>query len=154
MSATLDAASWLGVAAAAVHILIIVVFSVRVLLTRRAPASAAAWLLLVVVVPYAGALLYLLIGERPLSKRRAQRAQAMLPQVNRWVRTLAHRSCNAPSALPEHRPPSAAWRTAASAPRALAGSRRTLLKRAQEIPRAIITDIEAARQFCLLEFHI
>ena len=154
LSSALGTAGWLGVVATAAHIAIIFVVGVRVLSTRRAPGSAAAWLLLAVVLPYAGALLYLLIGERPLGRRRARHAEAMLPRVDQWVRALAERLRGVPSALPEQWRPIRRLADSGIGTPALPGNRLTLLSGAQDILRAIIADVETARQFCALEFYI
>ena len=55
------------------YIAIVVVISLRVIMKRRAPGVSLAWLILVIVLPYAGALLYILVGERTLGRRRAKR---------------------------------------------------------------------------------
>jgi len=150
---TLDSLSWLGIAATATHILLVVVIATRVLQRRRAPGSAAAWLLLVIVLPYVGALLYLLIGERPLGKRRAQQARVMQPQVQQWVHELSKRSREAPAVLPERWHPICRLADSIGIP-ALAGNRLTLLSGAEPILRSIIDDVERAQHFCLMEFYI
>jgi len=138
----------------AVHLVIIVAIGARVLMKRRPPGSSAAWLLSVVLLPYAGAVLYLFIGERPLGKRRARKALEMRGQVERWVATLAERSRDAPT------PMSARWSSirrladgAVGLP-VLGGNRFQLLDGAELILRSLIDDVDAARHFCLLEFYI
>ncbi|HSO07822.1 MAG TPA: cardiolipin synthase [Pelomicrobium sp.] len=154
MADPVEAAGWYGLAAAALHVLIILWVGVRVLSQRRPPGSSAAWLLLVVALPYAGALLYLLIGERPLGRGRARRALAMREQVENWLRYLADRSRDVPARVDERWGAIRRLADGAVGVAALAGNRLALLDDAERILRAIIADIDAAAHFCLMEFYI
>lgn len=61
------------------HVLIAAIFSVRILLRpHRQPESRAAWLVVVMVVPFAGALLYVLLGETGIGHDRVQRLRAVM----------------------------------------------------------------------------
>ena len=51
------------------HALIVVVITVRVIMRRPATGVALAWLFLVALLPFAGALIYFLIGERRIGRR-------------------------------------------------------------------------------------
>jgi cardiolipin synthase len=55
------------------HVLIVLAFGVRVIMKQSAPGVAFAWLLLIIMLPFAGAVLYLLIGERRIGPERARR---------------------------------------------------------------------------------
>ena len=57
------------------QLLIVGVVGARVILTRHPPASSFAWLLLVAVFPIVGLAAYVLIGERPIGRRRAEFAR-------------------------------------------------------------------------------
>jgi cardiolipin synthase len=59
------------------HVLVVVVFGVRVIMQRSAPGVAFAWLLLIAMVPFAGAIMYLLIGERRIGPERARRIDSL-----------------------------------------------------------------------------
>jgi cardiolipin synthase len=56
----------------ALHLIIVVAISVRVIMRRVATGVALAWLFLVATLPLAGALIYLLIGERRINRGRAR----------------------------------------------------------------------------------
>ncbi len=56
-----------------VHAIIVIAIVVRVITKRPATGVALAWLLLVSAVPFAGAVFYLLIGERRISRQRSSR---------------------------------------------------------------------------------
>lgn len=62
-----------GALAALVQFAIVASVIIRVILTRHPPGSAFAWILLTTILPYAGFLLYLAFGERPLGRLRARR---------------------------------------------------------------------------------
>jgi len=54
------------------HLIIVVAISIRVIMRRVATGVALAWLFLVATLPLAGALIYLLIGERRINRGRAR----------------------------------------------------------------------------------
>ena len=66
------------------HIAIVIVISLLVIMKRRAPGVSLAWLLLVILLPYAGAVFYILIGERTLGRRRMKRAAARTLSMTNW----------------------------------------------------------------------
>ena len=78
-------ASWIGTVAGIVHLLLVIVVVVRVVSRRLYPGTSLAWLLLVVTVPYIGLALYILIGERPLGRRRVRRMHQMSEPLARWL---------------------------------------------------------------------
>ncbi|TDJ58419.1 MAG: hypothetical protein E2O40_01535 [Planctomycetota bacterium] len=57
---------------AATHGLIVVAIAIRVIMRRPDTGVALAWLLMVAVLPFGGAVVYFLIGERRISHRRAR----------------------------------------------------------------------------------
>ncbi|MEE9265258.1 MAG: cardiolipin synthase [Gammaproteobacteria bacterium] len=59
------------------HVLIVFAIGIRVVMKRSAPGVAFAWLLLIAMLPFAGALLYLLIGERRVGPERRHRIDAL-----------------------------------------------------------------------------
>ncbi|WP_341678961.1 cardiolipin synthase [Niveibacterium sp. SC-1] len=141
----------LGPLAAGSHIVIVTVLVLRVLGQRHPPGTSLAWMLLAIVVPYFGAGLYLLIGERPLGRRRGRHAAELLPILQAWVRRLpeARQQADEQSWL-------AIRRTAQGSiglP-ALGGNQLELRSDTDAILRALIADIETARHTVLMEFYI
>ena len=154
MTDPLETITWAGLVAAFLHLLIVFAVSIRVLTRRRPPGSTAGWLLLVVMLPYGGALLYLLIGERPLGRRRARCALALQAPAERWLADLAGRQrCALPGVIDNW---SGIQRLADRAVgiQAMAGNQLALLDDTGQVLRAMIADIEQAEHFCLLEFYI
>ncbi|MFO1121342.1 MAG: cardiolipin synthase [Hyphomicrobiales bacterium] len=62
---------------AALHFGLILAVALRVLMRRPARGVALAWLLLVVALPYAGAIIYFLIGERRIGRSRHERIRRL-----------------------------------------------------------------------------
>ena len=60
------------------HVLIVFAIGIRVVMKRSAPGVAFAWLLLIVMLPFAGALIYLLIGERRIAPERSHRIDSLV----------------------------------------------------------------------------
>ena len=139
--------------AAAAHVLIIAGLSVRVIMKRRPPGVSLAWLILVAFLPYAGAVLYLLFGERPLGRSRSARALKMRDSALLWLDRLV-RSEAAATDVPAPWQPIRRLADGAVGLPALGNNGLTLLTDSEEILRAMIADIGAAQRFCLMEFYI
>ncbi|MDX2313999.1 MAG: PLDc N-terminal domain-containing protein, partial [Gammaproteobacteria bacterium] len=63
------------------HMLVVFAVGIRVVMRRAAPGVAFAWLFLVVMLPVAGALLYVLIGERRIGPERTHRIDSLLDSI-------------------------------------------------------------------------
>ena len=59
------------------HLLIVIMIMIRVIMRRPAIGVALSWLILVAAVPYGGALIYLVIGERRIGDQRRRRIDRM-----------------------------------------------------------------------------
>ena len=59
------------------HLLIVLGITIRVIMRRPATGVALAWLMLVAVIPFGGALIYLMIGERRVGDQRRRRIDQM-----------------------------------------------------------------------------
>ena len=154
MSDTAETITWIGLAIAAVHLLVILAVAVRVLTRRRAPGSTAAWLLLVVMLPYAGVFLYLLIGERPLGRRRMRHVLTLRGPAEQWLGDLAERAGKLPPGIIDHWDGVRRLADRVVGIGALPGNHLELLDDTGQILRAIADDIDSAGHFCLLEFYI
>ncbi len=136
------------------HICIVVAVALRVIMKRHSTGVSLAWIILAIVLPYAGAVLYLLMGERTLGRKRAKRTEALLQSLQQWLDRM-------PSLAPfagEHEP--VVWSKlrrfvegSARLP-ALNGNELQLFEGADATLRAIIDAIERARATCDMEFYI
>ena len=128
--------------------------SVRVINRRRPVGVSLAWLTLVLLVPFAGAALYLLVGENRLGRKRAQRAAAAHAPYARWLKDLERRSVRDWSAMgPECEQHSRLCTAVAGIP-ALPGNRLELIHDAESTFRRLIADVDGAQRSCHFEFYI
>lgn len=140
--------------AAAIHFLIVVAVTLRVISQRLYPGTALAWLLLVASVPYGGLALYVLIGERPLGRTRKERIRRLYPPDKPWLGALAQQPGENGRTLSPGQADLARLATGTLGAPALGGGRLTLLDGAPAILEALARDIDAARHHCHLEFYI
>ncbi len=136
------------------HWLIVVGLSIRVIMRRPPVGVSVAWLAVIFSVPFVGAAVYLLFGEKRLGRRRAMRIKASIVDVGRWQK-----------ALKEQYGPAAARIDASAGPLlhhaervlgfpALPGNDIELLSDFQTIFDRIIADIDAAQNTVHLCFYI
>jgi cardiolipin synthase len=135
-------------------LLIRVGFSVRVIMRRRPVGVSLAWLTVILIFPFAGAVIYLLVGELRLGQRRADYAARIHAPYQRWLGDLRSRSPVGWSAVGDQSEPMARLAEAAGGTPALPGNAWQLLDSADAVFRALIADIDAARSTCHLEFYI
>ncbi|MBW2227484.1 MAG: cardiolipin synthase [Deltaproteobacteria bacterium] len=138
----------------AAHLSIIIGLSIRVIMRRRPVGVSLSWLILIFIVPFAGAILYLLIGEQRLGRQRAERARALLGPYEAWLHslpsdTLVDWSNLAPTCQPINRLAESIMGIPAKS-----GNKLDLLDEAESVLRSIITDIDRAQRTCHLEFYI
>jgi cardiolipin synthase len=129
-------------------------FSLRVIMRRLPVGVSLAWLTIILVLPFAGAILYLLVGEYHLGWRQKRR----MIQVAEGFRDAQVQLEKQAGAAPEVLEPESAGlarlaRAALGAP-LLSGNRWQLLPNAESAFPALIADIDQARWSCHLEFYI
>ena len=141
---------------AATHTLIVIAITVRVIMRRPATGVALAWLLLVAMLPFVGALMYLLIGERRIGRRRA-----------RGIDTLRTDYKNISDAAVPAALTNVDWSRHTPAARGMdrlgrklvgnstvRGSRVQLFSDTEAVLRAIARDVDGAKTSVLMEFYI
>ena len=138
------------------HAVIVVPIAVRVIMKRPATGVALAWLLLVSAVPFAGAFIYLLVGERRIGLRRANRI-AKLRTDFRKIRETAIREGLMDVDWSRHVPAAKAMDRLGQRLRGaptVHGSRFRMFTDTPEILRTIVDDVDAAQTSVLMEFYI
>ncbi|QDU57180.1 Cardiolipin synthase [Aeoliella mucimassa] len=145
--------SWLLVIA---HLATFVTITFRVVMRKPAIGVALAWLLLVITVPLAGAIFYLLIGERRVGQRRAQKIARLHTDYSRLSDLMLGESITQVD-WSQHRGHAKAMNDLGDkliGVPTVAGSTGKLLTDSQEILQAIADDINRAETSVLMEFYI
>lgn len=128
--------------------------SLRILMRSNTVGVTFAWMTIVLAVPYLGALLYLLIGERRLGEHRIGRARQVIEQSRLWRSTLCQQASREAINIPaSYQSLDIHARKIIGYP-SLPGNSLTLLHDYQSIFRTLINDIKAAQTSCHLEFYI
>jgi len=138
------------------HALIVFAAGIRVVTRRAAPGVALAWLFLIVILPFAGAIIYLLMGERRIGARRARRIDALRAALG------THGGVVQPSSFTDvdwSRHPAAAeglgrLGVAVNGSSTLRGSDIQLYSDTQQALRAIAEDIDRATTGVSMVFYI
>jgi cardiolipin synthase len=154
MRRTMETATWITIAAFVTDLLIRIGLSVRVIMRRRPVGVSLAWLSIILMVPFAGAVIYLFVGELRLGTRRAEWAAKIHKPYERWLNELRNRWPTDESLVGNTGQPLAQLTERAVAMPALPGNDLTLMSRTDEVFTSIIADIDAARWSCHIEFYI
>jgi cardiolipin synthase A/B len=139
-----------------VHVLIVIGLVVRVIMRRPPIGVACAWLLLILSLPFVGAIIYLLIGERRIGRGRATKIVTLRSEFENLNSDVIGGQALAVD-WSRHRPQ---WRAMADMGRVLTGgrvlhgSRLELMSDTESILRRITRDIDAAERSVLMEFYI
>ncbi|QLB18837.1 cardiolipin synthase [Mannheimia granulomatis] len=138
-----------------INFLIVLVFAIRVLYTQRNIGAAIAWLIILFVFPVGGIILYLLVGETRVSKRRLARTKKMI----KFYDEFAEEYMPSKHFNPDDEIPSALRgieKMAEQTTRLGASSNNSmkLLSTTDDILQSMIEDIEQAKSSCLLAFYI
>ncbi len=138
------------------HLVIVGVIILRVIMKRPATGVALAWLLLVASIPFFGAVIYLLIGERRIGRQRTERIADLRTHYRR-VGELATKKGMTDVDWSRH---STAAEGMAKLGRELGGtlavhgSSLQMFDDTQEILKTFIKDVDAAKTSVLMEFYI
>lgn len=138
--------------AVAAELLIRLVLVIRILLRRQGqPSTRLAWIVVVILVPVAGPLLYLLVGEVRLGRRRL-RLHAILREHQREVLGVLHEDHAAELAL-DHAP-IAALAQSVGGTYARKGNQIRLISDSNAMINALVADIDGARLHCHILSYI
>jgi hypothetical protein len=141
---------------AATHAVIVIAIALRVIMRRPDTGVALAWLLLVTILPFAGAVAYLLIGERRIGHRR-KRGIATLRIDYRKIAEAAVRE-GLTDVDWSRRPPAAVGMdrlgTKSVGFPSVRGSRFRMFSDTQKMLQSIAADVDAAKTSVLMEFYI
>jgi cardiolipin synthase A/B len=140
----------------AAHTLVVIVIALRVIMMRPATGIALSWLLLVTMLPFAGAIIYFMIGERRIGFQR----ERGIGDVRAEYRNIANDETRERlTNVDWSRHPSAA-RGLDRLGRRVAGSLTVRSSSLKLVPdtlealRAIARDVDGAKASVLMEFYI
>lgn len=150
----METAGWITVAALVADLFIRIGLSVRVIMRRRPVGVSLAWLAIVLILPFAGAVIYLFVGELRLGSRRAEWAAKIHKPYEQWLSDLRKRWPTGDTLVGEPGQPLAQLTERAVGLPALPGNELRLINTTDEVFRSIIADIDAARRSCHVEFYI
>jgi cardiolipin synthase A/B len=137
-----------------VHFLIQVGIALRVVLLRRPTGESLAWIAVVFALPVAGPILYLLIGELRLGRKRGRRYAELTKPVKEWLAAMPGRSPFEWQRLPEEfQPVSQLFERTIGLP-SIPGNCVDLLSPWKQIFERLLSDIDGAKSSCHLEFYI
>lgn len=142
-----------GLVAAFIQLSITVGVILRVMLTRHPPGSSFAWILITGMIPFAGFVLYLIFGERPIGQLRSKRYRALLLRHRKMHRQKLTPTGPLPQHLARHRTLIHLATRVSNQPVTF-GSRLQLLSTTDTIFNAIINDINHAARSIHMEFYI
>jgi len=139
---------------ALVHLVAVLLVTLRVLARRNPPGVSMAWFLLVLLVPYGGLALYVMIGERRLGRGWIERAEAERAGLAARYSRLAADATLDPADIGPVGEPVARLAQALGAIPVIRGHQVELVSDSDAILRAMIADVDACRERCSFEFYI
>ncbi len=150
----MDSALWISTTIYVADWILRIGLSLRVIMRRLPVGTALAWLSVILIFPFAGAMLYLLIGEYRLGPRRTQRAAALQGSIRARLAELQEAGPVDWSSLGESSAALARLAKAGLGAPALPGNALELLENADAAFPVLIADIDQARRSCHFEFYI
>jgi cardiolipin synthase len=138
---------------AVAHWAIVIALSIRVIMRRLPVGVSLAWIAVIFSIPFAGAVIYLLIGENRLSRKYLKRAASIHGIYSEWQQELQTRSYPRPLVDPKAASLQYQAETLVGFP-VMQGNRLRLMDDFKTVFTSIISDINHARRTCHLEFYI
>ena len=144
------AALWTGL-----FILIHLAFIARAILRpHREPASRVAWVVVLVVLPVAGIVIYILLGETNIGRRRVARVREVLAQLPDTSEAPGARAAQLQPEIPDRYAPLFRVGRSINGFEPVGGNRARLLPDSNSAIASMIRDIDAATDHVHLTFYI
>ena len=140
----------------AIQLIVFVAVGVRVIMRRSARGVALSWLLLVAVLPLAGALVYLLIGERRIGRKRSHGINSLRTDFRQIAKATIPADFTAIdwSDLPATAQAMDRLGRSLVGGATVRGNNLELFSDTQAILAGIVRDVDAAKSSVLMEFYI
>jgi len=127
------------------HWLIVIGLSVRVIMRRPPVGVSVAWLAVIFSLPFVGAGVYLLFGEKRLGRRRASRIATTVDNMKQWQIGLRQQSNAVASPIEATSAPLDRYAERVLGFPALPGNEIELLDSFESVFDAIVADIDGAQ---------
>lgn len=128
--------------------------SIRVIMRRRPVGVTLAWIAILMMSPFLGALVYILIGERWLGRKRLKRVATVSEPFRERLAELEGREKVDWTSVGVECEPLARVALASTYIPAMPGNAWRLLDSAAEVFQSLVADIDQAQRTCHLEFYI
>jgi cardiolipin synthase len=146
--------SFVALSSVLAHFALQIGIAVRVVMRRRSTGETMSWILVTFTLPIVGPLLYLLVGELRLGRRRERRFVELMPPIKQWLADIPTRSLVDWSRLEDdYEPLSILCERTIGVP-SLVGNHVELINDWQHVFERLLADIAAAEHSCHLEFYI
>ncbi len=140
--------------ALAAHWLIISGLSIRVIMRRPPVGVALAWLAVIFSVPFVGAAVYLLFGEKRMGRRRRARVASSMHDVDEWKAALRQRREATRAEVDATGQPLDRLAERILGFPAMGANELDLLDDSASIFDSLVSDIDGAERECHLSFYI
>ncbi|MEP3333626.1 cardiolipin synthase [Sedimentitalea sp.] len=141
--------------ALALHILIVIAFSIRILLRDDLAATARlAWFMVISVLPVFGSVLYFLFGEIDLGHTASKRIAAVTKKVHAVGRDLQPKEHDPSDQIPDRFVPAFSYSHSINGFPPVSGNAVELMSDAQTARSRLIEDIDAAREQVHVLYYI
>jgi cardiolipin synthase len=127
---------------------------VRVIMRRRPVGVSLSWLFVIMLLPFAGAFIYLILGELRLGKKRSARLNELEEPYDAWRKDLRDGFTVHWNEHGDSSEPLARLAENAAGICGLPGNSLELIGDWEKSLRRIIADIESAQRTCHMEFYI
>jgi cardiolipin synthase A/B len=136
------------------HGMIITGTFIRIIMIRLPVGVSLAWMILIIILPFIGAILYLLFGEKHLGRKHAERTETIIGRYARWLNDLPPQILTERAGLSSGSERLNRLTQMSLGFLAMSGNTLELISMAEPILFSIINDIDRAKIFCHMEFYI
>lgn len=150
----MDSISWITISVLAADWIIRIGLAVRIIMRRASVPVSLAWLLIVLFMPFVGFVVYLLVGENRLGRRRVRRFNELTAGIDTEAVALWRRHHLDWLPQEDFYRHAAKMGTAVSGLPPLTGNTLELISDTSGMLDRLIADIDAARQHCHLLYYI
>jgi cardiolipin synthase len=148
-------AQFFGVLGTILFLLVLLCFIARAILRpHREPASRLAWVVVMVSLPLIGMIVYLLLGETSIGRRRKERVRAVLARMPNLLKAPGADAANLGSDLPPRFVPMFRVGQSINGFEPVGGNKATLLPDSNATIASMVADIDAAKDHVHLSFYI